>query len=92
MHHYLRVTITGQRVEVSGVRADGTTIETTSWTEPRRKTATTPAVAAGGAAMSAAPAPVRGSQQGPTPVLWFALVGMLAVLGAAMVVVRTMRR
>ena len=33
--HYLRVTVTGNRVEVTAVRADGTTIETTSWTDGR---------------------------------------------------------
>jgi predicted phosphodiesterase len=30
--HFLRVTVTGGRVEVTGVRSDGTVIETTAWT------------------------------------------------------------
>ena len=30
--HFLRVTVTGSRVEVTGVRSDGTVIETTAWT------------------------------------------------------------
>jgi len=31
--HFLRVTVTGSRVEVTGVRSDGTVIETTAWGE-----------------------------------------------------------
>jgi predicted phosphodiesterase len=37
--HYLRVTLTGDRVEVTAIRADGTTIETTTWTEGLAHTA-----------------------------------------------------
>ncbi|HEX7840854.1 MAG TPA: metallophosphoesterase, partial [Kofleriaceae bacterium] len=31
--HFLRVTVTGSRVEVTGVRSDGTVIETTAWSD-----------------------------------------------------------
>lgn len=32
VYHYLRVAVTGRRIEVAGLRIDGTTIETTAWT------------------------------------------------------------
>jgi len=35
VNHYLRVTVQGDQIEVTGVRADGTRIETTTWGEPR---------------------------------------------------------
>jgi hypothetical protein len=34
VHHYLRVTIHGDQIDVAAIRADGTLIETTTWTEP----------------------------------------------------------
>jgi hypothetical protein len=43
-YHYLRVAVTGRRVEVAGIRIDGTTIESTAWTD-----------ASGGPASPAAP-------------------------------------
>jgi acid phosphatase type 7 len=68
--HFLRVTVTGSRVEVTGVRSDGTVIETTAWTvggdappapdvaaRPGAVTAVTAAGAASESARAAAPAP-----------------------------------
>lgn len=95
--HYLRVTVTGNRVEVTAIRADGTTIETTSWTEgpePSRITAPKPAVipAAGGGAPVAAPAPPHAPlQPPPTKGLWFGLTTLALALGAAVFVVRSLR-
>ena len=73
--HYLRVTVTGNRVEVTAVRADGTLIETTSWTDGAAPVAPVPgsaesvAVVATGAASvpQAAPAPPEASQPAQAP-------------------------
>ena len=61
--HFLRVTVTGGRVEVTGVRSDGTVIETTAWSSggdaPPSEVAARPAasaVAAGGSEPARAPA------------------------------------
>lgn len=94
--HFLRVTVSGNRVEVTAIRADGTTIETTSWTEgpePTRITAPRPQIAvAGGGAPVAAPAPAP-SAPPPTPTkgLWFGLTALALALGAAVFVVRSLR-
>jgi calcineurin-like phosphoesterase family protein len=60
--HFLRVIVTGSRVEVTGVRSDGTVIETTAWgegppgeTRPQLATAGTGAGIGAGAAARAAP-------------------------------------
>jgi 3',5'-cyclic AMP phosphodiesterase CpdA len=47
--HYLRVTVTGNRVEVTAIRAEGTAIETTTWTDgpPPAAPVTPPAPAPG---------------------------------------------
>jgi len=91
--HYLRVSISGNRIEVSGVRADGTIIETQSWSDgPAPDVVKT----------TGAPASIPPTTMSPgwTPVvddggggsmLWWALGGGVLVLGAAVVVVRSMR-
>jgi acid phosphatase type 7 len=94
--HYLRVTVSGQRVEVTGVRADGTTIETTTWKEgppPPEKQPAKIRVAAGSPpppVMSAAPP--AADTPGERSLLWYGIGGMGLLLGAAVVVVRTLRR
>lgn len=93
--HYLRVTVTGNRVEVTAVRADGTIIETTSWTdgvEPPR--AEKPLVAAVGApklqpAPAATPKPEPEGESRAS--LWIGLLGLGLALGTAVFVVRTLR-
>jgi acid phosphatase type 7 len=95
VHHYLRVTVTGNRIEVTAIRADGTTIETTSWTEgpahvpdPR---ATIAAAGAPSATMSAAPG--GGEVLPPRRSLaWLGFAGVGLLLGAAVLVARTLRR
>jgi len=100
-HHFLRVTVTGQRVEVTAVRIDGTVIETTGWTDgpPRRSRPAAPMVAAAGAAsppaaVSARPAPDPGELGPPRdgPPVWLGLGGATLLLAAALAVVRTLRR
>ena len=94
--HYLRVNVTGQRIEITGVRADGTTIETTTWTEGPAPVA--PQVAAPKIGAVGAPSPPRMSQAMRAPVddqgslLWVGLSGVGLLLAAAVVVVRTLRR
>jgi predicted phosphodiesterase len=94
--HYLRVTVTGNRIEVTAVRADGTTIETTTWTDGAEplKPAEKPIVAAvGGAApaMKPAPAGVAAKAEPSRTVLWAGIVGLALALGAAVFVVRSLR-
>ena len=43
VHHFLRVTVTGPRVEVAAIRTDGTTIETTTWLDGPASPAPAPA-------------------------------------------------
>lgn len=93
--HYLRVTLTGRRVEVTGIRADGTIIETTSWTEgPPPPEAEPPRLAAAGAPLphqaGASPAVVHAPDRRSLAWLGFAGVGLL--LAAAVVVARTLRQ
>jgi len=93
VHHYLRVTVTGNRLEITGIRADGTTIETTTWTEGSIPLETPPtvAVAAAGASPTlSAPDSVRAPE--PRSVLWIGFVGVGLLLAAALGLVRTMRR
>ena len=53
--HFLRVTVTGRRVEVTGVRIDGSLIETTAWSDAAVLSATpAPATVAEGVAVPAA--------------------------------------
>ena len=94
--HYLRVTITAQRIEVTGIRADGTTIETTTWADgPAPLDMAAPA--AGGPlppqpAMSPAAQESRTPEQPGGSLLWVGLCGVGLLLAAAVVVVRTLRR
>ena len=105
VYHYLRVTLTGNRVEVTGIRSDGTTIETTTWTEgvvptpiaaaepdPQHQ----PAVGAASAAPSATPSSsirvgAAPEQEARGDLLWVGLAGVVLVLGASLVVVRSLR-
>ncbi|HTL35991.1 MAG TPA: metallophosphoesterase family protein [Kofleriaceae bacterium] len=96
--HYLRVTITGNRVEVTAVRADGTTIETTSWKDGPEPKAEPPKLAAAGA--PPAPAPVAAAVTPPPKaappandgnMMWIGLAGLALALGAAVFVVRSLR-
>jgi len=126
--HYLRVAVTGRRVEITGIRIDGTAIETTAWVEaapapaaPKQPVvpaapsqpitvevgapaavAVVPVVAVAGtaapapaeagraAAMSAA-APAIPEEPGRS-FLWIGVLAVAGLLGAAVVVVRTLRR
>jgi 3',5'-cyclic AMP phosphodiesterase CpdA len=97
--HFLRVTVTGNRVEVAGVRTDGTVIETTAWTDsvaapvaaPRGAVTVPPAGAAPVVVTSGAsaepPADPGGGSLG-----WIGLGGVGLLLAAAVTVVRTLRR
>ncbi len=97
VYHYLRVTLTGTRVEISGIRVDGTTIETTTWTDgpdPREAAPILVASGAGGPAPVMAPAPAASSasREGGGSLLWIGFGGIGLLLAAALVVVRTLRR
>jgi 3',5'-cyclic AMP phosphodiesterase CpdA len=93
--HYLRVSVTANRIEVTAIRGDGTTIESTSWLDGPE--APVPVVAAnapaaGAPAPTMAPAPaVAPVPQGRGMLLWFVAGGIVLVLGAAVVVVKTLR-
>ena len=93
--HYLRVSVTANRIEVTAIRADGTTIESTSWldgTETPTPIVATNAPAAGARAPTISPAPVvPAAPAGRGMLLWVVAGGVMLVLGAAVVVVRTMR-
>jgi 3',5'-cyclic AMP phosphodiesterase CpdA len=93
--HYLRVTVTGQRVEVTAVRADGTRIETTSWTEG--PTPVVPTTVAPAGASAAAPSflpepPSEVSNDDSGGMLWLGLAGGGLLLAASVVLVRVLRR
>jgi hypothetical protein len=91
--HYLRVTVTGNRLDVTAVRADGTIIETTTWTdgfEPPREEK--PRVAAiGKKAPSIAPAAGVAKSESSSGLMWAGLVGLVLALGASVFVVRSLR-
>jgi acid phosphatase type 7 len=94
--HFLRCTITGNRIEVTAVRADGTTIETTSWTdgpEPPKAVEPVPQmrVAGGPAAIAPAPAKVSSAPESRTT-FWFGIGALVLALGAAVFVVRSLRQ
>ncbi len=95
--HFLRVTVTGQRIEVTAVRADGTTIETTSWLDapPGPGPATSPGSATGAPARGPVPPPSPPPLSAPPDedgsLLWPGLIASFLLLGAAIVVVRTLR-
>lgn len=100
VHHYLRVTITGNRIDVTGIRSDGTTIETTSWTEGDAPQLAQPASArsnaagaiGAGAAPLANPAAASAPVPAPASLMWVGFIGVGLLLAAAVVVVRTLRR
>ena len=92
--HYLRVNVSGNHLEVSAIRTDGTIIETQSWTDgPPIVAAIT--VPAAGAPVTPAPAtmsqaaPAAPSSGGSIP--WWAIGGGVVTLGAAVMVVRSLR-
>jgi len=93
--HYLRVNVTGNRIEVTGVRADGTIIETLAWADGPPPEIAVVARATGApatprpATMVPAFAPAPAEQSGG--VLWWAIGGGVLALGAAVVVVRSLR-
>jgi 3',5'-cyclic AMP phosphodiesterase CpdA len=93
--HFLRVSVTANRIEVTAIRADGTTIESTSWLDGPEAPApvvATAAPAAGAAAPVMKPAPVAAAPPaGRGMLVWFVVGGVVLVLGAAVVVVRTLR-
>ena len=100
VHHYLRVSVTGNRLDVTAIRADGTTIETTTWTEgppptPSPQVSATPVdpklvAAAGGGSPVATAAPPAQESRGTF--VWFGLGAIGVLLVTAVVVVRTLRR
>ena len=96
--HYLRVNVTGERVEVTAIRADGTTIETIAWlegppaSEAPKLVAAAPEKGTGGPpppAVTRTP-PVRREADGS--LAWVGLAGVGLLLVAALVVVKTLRR
>ncbi|HEU4611792.1 MAG TPA: metallophosphoesterase family protein [Kofleriaceae bacterium] len=92
--HYLRVTVTGARIEVTAIRSDGTIIETTVWNdgvEPPKPSEAPPVVAAAGGAPTLAPAAATAPAEPSTRVLWAGLAGLALALGAAVFVVRSLR-
>ena len=97
-YHYLRVTVTGQRVEISAIRTDGTAIETTTWTEaapPSSEVREAPALVTRAGGPAPAPQLAR-APTGPAPrdgsLAWIGFAGIGLLLGAAVIVVRTLRR
>ena len=103
VHHYLRVSITGNRLEVTAVRADGTTIETTTWTEgppPKPALSVTPveptlSTAAGGTGANVAAPSMAPSAKAPAEsksLVWIGLGAIALLLVTTVVVVRTLRR
>ena len=102
-YHFLRVTVTGNRVEVTAIRTDGTVIETTAWTEgtpppapPPPPAPHDPAIAATGAnaaAMTPAEPPAdHPPEPGAGSLVWIGLGCVGLMLAAAVTVVRTLRR
>jgi len=89
--HYLRVTVTGNRLDITAVRADGTTIETTSWTDGPEPPKAKPVVAAAGGAPTMTAAAATPKDEPSKKTLWVGLVGLVLALGAAVFVVRSLR-
>jgi acid phosphatase type 7 len=101
--HFLRVTVAGARVEVAGVRTDGSMIETTVWSDgavrsiepsPPVVASADTRVSAGAADAQAAPAVATAPPPAPAggSLVWLGLGGVGLLLAAAVVVVRTLRR
>jgi acid phosphatase type 7 len=100
VHHYLRVTIHGDLIEVTAIRADGTIIETTEWDDPRAEMSPTlvaqPAVARTtepppAAAVGAPHAAALPARKGGLALLGVA-GGVAAALAAILFVVALRRR
>lgn len=98
--HYLRVQVSGARIEVTGVRADGTIIETTTWSDGPEPPASRPAKDdARVRAVGAAPPTPAIASIAPPPALkpdrsfvWIGVGAVGLLLAAAVLVVRTLRR
>ena len=101
--HFLRVAVTRSRVEVTGVRADGTVIETTAWTDSaaapvaaQRGPATVPAAGAAPEVVTPVSSPASAVAPPVEPsggaLGWIGLGGVGLLLAAAVTVVRTLRR
>lgn len=103
--HFLRVTVTGSRIEVTAIRTDGSVIETTPWSEeaPAQRVArSAPPQAPASSPPASSAAPVAGATATPAmtappedaggALVWIALGGVGLMLTAAVVVVRTLRR
>ncbi|MEO6771614.1 MAG: metallophosphoesterase family protein [Kofleriaceae bacterium] len=91
--HYLRVTVTGTRIEVTGVRADGTVIETTAWSDgPLAVVSATGAPATPPQTVMSVPTVAPPTPEPTGSPLWWAIGGLVVVLGAAVVVVVSLRR
>ena len=103
VNHYLKIHVFGDLVEVTGIRADGTLIETTTWgTAPVRGTVVARAGsvppeerAAAAQALAAATSPpsaATASGEGGGGFGLFGILGMAAVLLAAAGMVWTLKR
>ena len=92
--HYLRVNVTSGRVEVTGVRADGTTIETTAWHEgpPASAPPEAPVARATGGPAPPTARRIRAAPEADGSLTWFGFAGVGLLLVAALVVVKTLRR
>jgi hypothetical protein len=91
--HYLRVTVNGTRIEVTGVRTDGTVIETTAWADGPQIAI----ISATGAPVTPPPPVMTPAFAPPAPepagsTVWWAVGGGVIALGAAVVVVVSLRR
>jgi 3',5'-cyclic AMP phosphodiesterase CpdA len=95
--HFLRVTVNGQRIEVTAVRADGTVIETTTWDDgPAPEPVPALKVAAAGAPVHPGPPPAMAATPVGEParrgdLVWFAVGGGVLVLLAGVFVFRALR-
>jgi acid phosphatase type 7 len=100
VYHFLRVSVIGDRVEVTGVRVDGTVIETLAWTGAgAMPELVAQRVTAAGAGRADAPPPrIQPAPAAPAAVsgngsfVWIGLGAVGALLAAAVAVVRTLRR
>ena len=92
--HYLRVNVTGPRIEISAIRADGTTIETTTWSEGAPVKQEMPAQSHRSVAAAGSPPPAIATAAAPvepeSPTRWFVLggIGVLLALGTVVIVLR----
>lgn len=95
VYHYLRVTLTGNRVEITAVRVDGTIIETTTWADGPEPAPPPQLVSSAGApppVMAPAPAPPAPTKDESNSLIWIGFGGVGLLFGAAFVVLRTLRR